>query len=286
MHPIDAPELTVTTASAEDWRQVVAWATEEGWNPGHGDADRFLPTDPEGFFTGRLGDRIVTAISVVNHGPDYAFLGFYLVAPEQRGRGLGLATWRAAFPHAGTRTVGLDAVPEQEETYKRSGFVPAYRTLRWTGRPARSGTTAAGVHAVTPDRLDAVAAYDRRFFPAERRAFLARWLDGPGRAARVLLRDGRVTGYGLIRPSHDGHRVGPLFADTREDAETLFDALTAHLGPDEEVCLDMPEPNPAAAALAEGRGLTTDWHSIRMYAGPVPGTPAERAFAVTSLELG
>ncbi|WP_171162907.1 GNAT family N-acetyltransferase [Streptomyces sp. I05A-00742] len=286
MSTIDAAGLTVTTASPDDWRQVMAWAAEEGWNPGRGDADRFLPTDPDGFFVGRAGDRVVTAISVVNYAPDYAFLGFYLVAPGLRGRGLGLATWRAAFPHAGTRTVGLDAVPAQEETYKRSGFVPAHRNLRWSGRPVRTGTPAPGVLPVTPDHLDAIAAYDRQCFPAERRAFLAGWLTGPDRTARVLLRDGRVAGYGLIRPAHDGHRVGPLFADTAEDAEALFDALVAHLGPDEEVHLDAPEPHTAAAALAEARGLKPGFDTIRMYAGVAPATPLERTYAGTSLELG
>ncbi|WP_406002353.1 GNAT family N-acetyltransferase [Streptomyces sp. NBC_00829] len=278
--------LTVTAASSEQWHQVAEWAAEEGWNPGNGDVACFHPTDPAGFFVGRLGDRTVSAVSIVNYSEEYAFLGYYLVHPGLRRRGLGLATWRAAFPHAGTRTVGLDAVPEQQPTYGRSGFKSAHDTLRYGGRPERSGTPAADAVAVTADHVEAIAAYDRQCFPAERPGFVARWLTAAGHVAYARLREGRIAGYGVIRPALDGHRIGPLFADTPEDAEVLFDALTAHLRPEEEVSIDIPEPHRAASALVLARGLEPRSHTVRMYIGAVPRTRADRAWGITTLELG
>lgn len=290
----DAGGLIVSTASLEDWRQVEAWAAEEGWNPGRGDAACFHPTDPTGFFLGRLGARPVSAVSVVRYSERYAFLGYYLVHPDHRGQGLGLATWRAAFPHAGTRTVGLDAVPAQQATYRRAGFVTADETTRYGGRPERSGRpagavasgTASAVVPVTAAGLDAIAAYDRQCFPAERRAFLGRWLTAAGHTAYAYLSEGEVAGYGVIRPAREGRRIGPLFADTPLGAEALFDALTAHLGPDDEVWIDIPGDQAAAHALASARGLAPRSHTVRMYTGPVPETREERVYGVTSLELG
>ncbi|MER6914440.1 GNAT family N-acetyltransferase [Streptomyces sp. NPDC000594] len=281
-----ATGLTVAPASLEEWNLVAEWCVGEGWNPGTGDVAAFHPTDPGGFFLGRIDGRPVSAVSVVNYGDRYAFLGFYLVVPEERGRGLGLATWRAAFPHAGDRLVGLDAVPAQEATYRRSGFVSVHGTVRWAGRPRRTGRPGPGTVPVTGEQLAAIAAYDRHCFPADRPAFLGRWLTAPGHRAFVRLDEGRITGYGAIRPSQDGHRIGPLFADTRADAEALFDSLTAHLGDEEEVAVDMPEPQTAAAALAEERGLVAQFPTTRMYTGPAPEVRAERVFGVTSLELG
>ncbi|MEU5419591.1 GNAT family N-acetyltransferase [Streptomyces sp. NPDC020799] len=278
--------FTVAPATLDDWHLIGEWAAAEGWNPGTGDLACFHPTDPAGFFIGRLDGRPVSAVSVVTYSPDYAFLGYYLVHPDHRGQGRGLATWRAAFPHAGTRTVGLDAVPAQQATYARAGFGPAYTTVRHKGRPGGTTPPAAAVAPVTAAHLDAVAAYDRQCFPAERRAFLARWLTAPGHTAYVRLDDGRVTGYGVIRPSRDGRRVGPLFADTPQGAEELFDALTAGLGPDEDVFMDIPEPHGTATALAASRGLTADSHTIRMYAGPATPALDGRTYGVTSLELG
>ncbi|MEV0275261.1 GNAT family N-acetyltransferase [Streptomyces sp. NPDC050610] len=295
MHPLG--ELTVSTASLDEWHQVEEWAAEEGWNPGRGDTAAFHPIDPAGFFVGRLepGAAPISAISVANYSDQYAFLGYYMVQPDHRGQGLGLATWRAAFQHAGTRTVGLDAVPAQQATYKRAGFEAVYDTIRYTGRPrtgggsARSGASAApgtSTTSVTADHLDALAAYDRQCFPADRRAFLVRWLTADGHIARVHLRDGHIAGYGVIRPARDGHRIGPLFADTREAAEALFDSLTAGLGPEETVALDIPEPQRAAHDLAAARGLAPSSHTVRMYAGPAPSVGTARTYGVTSLELG
>ncbi len=160
--PAAAAGLVLGRASSEEWLQVEEWAAEEEWNPGFGDTACFHPTDPAGFFLGRLEGKPVTAVSVVNYSDDFSFLGYYLVDPAHRGKGLGMATWNEAVPHAGGRTIGLDAVPAQEETYRRSGFVPAYRTGRYSGRPTTTGPPSPDVTAVTEAHIDAVAEYDRR----------------------------------------------------------------------------------------------------------------------------
>ncbi|MFE6775212.1 GNAT family N-acetyltransferase [Streptomyces sp. NPDC057702] len=284
--PQDVARLSVASASLTDWYQVAEWAAAEGWNPGHSDADCFHATDPAGFFIGRLDGRPVSAISIVGYSDAYAFLGFYLVHPDHRRRGLGLATWRAAMPHAGQRLIGLDAVPAQEATYRRSGFTAAYRTTRFAGVPERADAPGAGVVPAGPEHLAAIADYDRGCFPAERRAFVERWLTADGHQGYVWLADGRVAGYGVIRRAHEGRRLGPLFADDRQGAEALFDALTRHLDPGETLYVDVPDPHTEAGALATARGLRPHSVTARMYTGPVPRTATRATYAVTSLELG
>jgi GNAT superfamily N-acetyltransferase len=282
----ETAELTVAPATREEWHEIAEWAAAEGWNPGDGDTGCFHPTDPAGFFTGRIDGRAVSAVSVVTYSDTYAFLGHYLVRPDLRGRGIGLATWRAALPHAGTRLIGLDAVPAQQDNYRRSGFTAAHGTVRYAGRPLTPGAEPAGTVPVTPDLLDAVTAYDLGCFPAPRAAFVHRWLTAPGHRALARVREGRITGYGAIRPARDGHRVGPLFADTPDDAAALLDGLTAALGPGDTVAVDMPDTQPAAAGLAVARGLTAQFPTVRMYTGPAPEADTGRVYGVTSLELG
>jgi GNAT superfamily N-acetyltransferase len=284
-------DFTVAEATPADWEEIVAWSADEGWNPGRGDAACFRLTDPAGFFVGRMGGRIVSAVSVVAYSPDYAFLGYYLVHPDHRGTGLGMATWNAALPHAKGRVIGLDAVPAQQRTYLRSGFAPAYDNVRYTGRPratAAPDPAAGTVGEVTPYHLDAISAYDSGCFPAERHAFLSRWLTADGHTARVLLDgNGHVTGYGVIRPALQGLRVGPLFADTHDGAAALFAALTAGLPADAEVSLDVPDHHPTAARLATDHGLAESSRCTRMYAGgPAPAIRTEAVYGTTTLELG
>lgn len=280
--------LQITRASLQDWALVRDWAADEGWNPGVSDAPAFFAQDPEGFFLGRIDGEPVSAISVVNYDDAYSFLGFYLVRPDQRGLGHGLATWRAALAHAGERTVGLDGVPAQQDNYRRSGFAPAYRTARFVGEVPASEGAVAGV--APAERVDpaALAAYDSACHPAGRPRFLASWLTTPGHRALVRLTDGRVTGYGVVRPAEQEARIGPLFADTPADAAALLDALAAQARSfgSERIAVDMPEANPAAARLAEERGLEATFETARMYTGPIRPIARDRAFGVTTLELG
>ncbi|MEU8895890.1 GNAT family N-acetyltransferase [Nocardia sp. NPDC048505] len=273
--------LVITRATPEDWSTVIDWADDEGWNPGRGDAALFFTQDPDGFFLGRIEGEPATAVSVVNYGPDYAFLGFYLVRKDLRGRGLGIATWRAGLEHAGGRIVGLDGVPDQQANYRRSGFELAYRTARYTGTPLLDPPDGT-VRALAPGDLSRVHDYDSACLPADRPGFLTAWLTDPHHRTVVRIVDDRLTGFGTIRPARDAPRVGPLFADTADDARHLLAALAAE-GP---LAVDVPLRNDPAVRLAEQAGLQPSFETARMYTGPVRPHRIDRVFGTTTLELG
>ncbi|MEV5782008.1 GNAT family N-acetyltransferase [Streptomyces sp. NPDC052287] len=277
-------DLVVTQASLEDWSVVAGWAGDEGWNPGLSDAPSFFAQDPEGFYIGRIGAEPVSAVSVVTYDADYAFLGFYLVRPDLRGRGYGLTTWKTALAHAGGRTVGLDGVVAQQDNYRRSGFEPVHRTVRFTGTVPTAPAPAGARPAEAADLAD-IAAYDSACCPADRARFLTRWLAGPGHRTFVRVADGRLTGYAVVRPALDRPRVGPLFADTPEDARALLLALAAET-PGRAITVDVPQTNTAGVALAEEFGLTPSFETARMYTGPVRPFARERVYGITTLELG
>ncbi|GGX59321.1 GNAT family N-acetyltransferase [Streptomyces fructofermentans] len=277
--------LVVTRASLDEWPVIRGWAADEGWDPGDSDGGCFFAQDPEGFFLGRVDGEPVSAISVVNHGAEYAFLGCYLVRPDVRGRGYGITTWTTALAHAGGRTVGLDGVVAQQPNYRRSGFGLAHKTFRHRGTPSGAGAPGTGVRPAVAADLAAITSYDGRCHPADRPTFVRRWLGAPGHRAFVRDRGGRITGYGVVRPALGRLRIGPLFADTPEDAEALFAAL-ASTADGREVAIDVPETNTAGAALAEAHGLLPSFETARMYTGPVRPYATERVYGVTTLELG
>ncbi|UXY25865.1 GNAT family N-acetyltransferase [Streptomyces sp. HUAS TT20] len=277
-------DLVVTRATLQDWPVISGWAADEGWNPGLSDGPAFFAQDPEGFFLGRIDGEPVSAISVVNYGTDYAFLGCYLVRPDLRGLGHGITTWKTALAHAGNRTVGLDGVVAQQDNYRQSGFELAHRTVRFAGTAAEAEAPA-DVRPARPGDLQAITAYDGACYPAERPRFLAQWLTGPEHRTFVRHDAGRLTGYGVIRPGRDSLRIGPLFADGPDDARALFAALTADAA-GREVAIDVPETNAAGIALAEAAGFTPSFETARMYTGPVRDYAQDRVFGVTTLELG
>ncbi len=260
------------------------WAAAEGWNPGLADGPCFTTVDPEGFLIGELDGAPAAIISTVNYGDNFAFLGFYIVRPDLRGRGLGLAIWRAAMAHAGGRVVGLDGVIAQQDNYRKSGFLLAHRNIRYGGMVPKPAAPSEAI-ALGAVPFAQICASDATVFPAPRAAFLRAWIAAPGHDGRALVRDGRLVAWGVVRPARRGWKVGPLVADDAAAAEIVLDALIAGAGGG-EIFLDVPEPNRNAVALAEARGLAPVFETARMYTGAVRPTRLDRVFGVTTFELG
>src|SRR3954453_23421227 len=129
-------DLSIRTMRPDEISMAVNWAAGEGWNPGLADEACFAAADPEGFFIGELDGAPAATVSCVNYGASFAFLGFYLVREDLRGRGYGLRIWNAAMAHAGPRVIGLDGVVAQQQNYRMSGFELAYANVRYGGTVA------------------------------------------------------------------------------------------------------------------------------------------------------
>jgi len=276
--------LSIATADLRGVRTMLEWAAAEGWNPGLHDAKAFRSADADGFLLGILDGEPIAAISLVKYDDGFAFLGLYIVRPEWRGRGHGMAMWRAAMERAGTRIVGLDGVVEQQENYSRSGFRLDRRNVRYSGQGGGSPVPD-GLAPLADVPLEAILRYDARIFPADRTRFLDNWLRMPGATGLAALRDGALTGYGVARRCRIGFKIGPLFADDVATAQRLLGGLVGSIG-DEPFFLDIPEPNEGARRLAERFGMSPVFETARMYTGAPPPEPVGRIFGVTTFELG
>jgi len=277
--------FAVRRMRADELGIIREWATLEGWNPGVHDAAAFFAADPHGFFVGELDGKAVSCISCVAYDSGFGFLGQYIVHPAMRGRGFGVKTWAAGMSHLGSRNIGLDGVLGQQANYERSGFRYAHQHVRHEG--VGGGAMPDGVVGMSTVPFDVVVAYDRTCFPAARPEFLRRWIAMPDTHAFTVVAEGVLRGYGVIRRSVDGHKVGPLFADDAAVAGRLLRALWA-TAPGSRVCIDIPDvtTNPAAEGLVQALGTRELFRTARMYTAGVPAMHAIRTFGITTMELG
>lgn len=279
-----ARDLRIRVMRPEEIALAADWAAAEGWNPGLADAACFATVDPKGFLIGELDGAPAATISCVNYDERFAFLGFYIVRGDLRGRGYGLRIWNAAIAHAPARTIGLDGVVAQQENYRKSGFQLAYANVRYGGRVVPRPAPPAGIMPLADVPFATVEEHDATVFPAPRASFLRAWISARGHIGRALVRDGRLAAWGVIRPCRTGRKIGPLVADDRAAAEAVFAALVA-AGPG-EVFLDVPSVNRDAVALAQHHGLAPVFETARMYTGAIRPVRLERVFGVTTFELG
>jgi GNAT superfamily N-acetyltransferase len=265
---------------------MLDWASDEGWNPGLHDADAFFAADPDGFLGLDVDGQLTVTASIVRYDRSFAFAGCYICHPDHRGHGFGLHLAETALARCDATTIGLDGVLEQEENYTHLGFFTAHHSIRFGGTPAQRPATG-DLRVLDTSDIDRVLAFERdhEVFPAQRRAFLERWLSAPGSTALAVSDGDRIDGYGVIRVCHEGHKIGPLFCSARATAERLLAALVARAdhGP---VFLDVPVPNEDGITMARDLGLEPVFETARMYRGPDPALRLDRVFGITTFELG
>jgi GNAT superfamily N-acetyltransferase len=278
--------LTIKTMSPSELEIAVEWAAAEGWNPGLSDASCYYQADPNGFFIGYLGDKPIACISAVRYSDDFGFMGFYIVAPEHRGKGYGIAIWNAAIQYLDGCNIALDGVVEQQENYKKSGFTYAHANYRYETRASSSAPRNPDMIPLSHIPKAMILRYSDDFFPAGRQQFLESWIQQSGAISYGFMEHGQLVGYAFARPCREGFKIGPLFANSPEIAEDLFTTLKAKVPEASPIYLDIPERNSAALQLVERHSMHLVFETARMYTGEEPEISLERTYGITSFEIG
>ena len=279
--------------NAEEVRQLVAWAGVEGWNPGIHDAEAFWSLDPDGFLaiTEDASDEVLGGGAIVRHGDDFGFMGLFIVKNPRRGKGLGTQLWFARRDRLLSRlkegaTIGLDGVDAMVPFYEKGGFKPF--TLHRRFQLPLAGTGLIRSQHIAPIAevdLSILADYDRQCFPVRRERFLAEWTTQLGTVSLAYMSEGKLLGFGVMRPCLVGWKIGPLFSDDIDIADALFQSFQLE-SQGKPIFLDAPDNNASAIALCNQSGMKEVFGCARMYHGPAPELDHRRIFGVTTLEVG
>lgn len=269
-----------------DLEKALDWAAKEGWNPGIYDADCFYNTDRNGFFMGFLDEKPISCISAIRYGDSFGFIGLYIVNKQYRGKGYGLLIWNHAMKYLKGRNIGLDGVVAQQENYKKSGFNFAYNNVRYEFLSKKLhlfDSTIVQISSISAEKLNL---YDKQFIPIDRKLFLSCWIAQPESITLVSIKNNQIQGYGMIRKCHTGYKIGPLFGQNFEVADTLFQSLTGSISQNSPVFLDIPQINKSAVKLVTKFSMQKGFSTARMYTKTPPKLPLDKVFGVTTLEIG
>ena len=211
-----AQELKIRNMTRSEVDELVDWAAAEGWNPGLHDAELFWATDQEAFLAADLEDVLIGGGAVTSYDEEFGFMGFFILKPEYRGRGLGNKLWYARRDRLLGRlrsgaTIGLDGVFAMQDFYAKGGFVFSHRNLRFrTDVATPRGTSLLDGEDIVPLAdipFELVLDYDRTCFPAPRPTFLRGWISQPDALALGCQRDGKLSGYGVVRRCREGCKL-------------------------------------------------------------------------------
>lgn len=272
-----------------EFTTLVAWAAQEGWNPGLNDAELFWATDPEGFYGYFENDTLLGGGSIVSYDGLFGFMGFFIVHPKYRAHGLGRELWLLRRDtllkrlHPGA-AIGMDGVIAMQPFYQKGGFAIAFRDERFEKQGFAYPANPA-VSRVTVADYQAIFALDLACFGIAREAFLKRWLEASNAKAFAYKEPNGLKGFAVIRQCQTGYKIGPLFAEDAKVSAALYERCLSEV-PDKPVYIDIPVCNEAAVAMVKKYEANYVFECARMYRGIPPKTAIQKVFGITSFELG
>ncbi|MFN3754014.1 GNAT family N-acetyltransferase [Flavobacterium sp.] len=281
--------LSFKPLTFDEFKTLVHWAALERWNPGLQDAEIFWASDPDGFYGYFENEKLIGGGSIVSYNGQFGFMGFFIVHPDYRSKGIGRTLWQQRRDTLLSRlqkgaTIGMDGVVAMQPFYQKGGFEIAYRDERYekTGSAYPMNPL---VQMVTKNDFDAISALDLECFGVARSNFLSHWLKASNAKAFKYSENDNLHGFAVIRQCQTGYKIGPLFAENETVAKALYErCLTEAI--DEPVYLDIPVCNEAAVNLIKQYQASYVFECARMYYGKPPKTAIEKVFGITSFELG
>lgn len=286
-------KVTIQEMDEQELKMVLGWAKDEGWNPGRYDYAPYHAQDRHGFLLLRLNDKPVGAISVVKYSETFSFIGLFIVLAEHRGKGLGTQLWNKAIEKIATNSaLGLYAVPKQISRYQRAGLTGHHYNHRYELTRSSSINVENKIEhsANSADMYQGLLHYDCRMWGASRKNMFDALLVQQSVFAFVTTdrNTGAVNGYGLIRPCVEGFRIGPIYADTKDSAKVLGEALITRAGNNNRIMFDIPSNNPFSTAFADYFNLerVDALDTLAMYKGDMNHQQEQYCYGVASLELG
>jgi len=273
----------------EGLQTLVMWAETEGWNPGPYDAEAYWATDPEGYYGYFHNEKLIGGGSVVSYNGEFGFMGFFIVKPEYRSKGLGKKLWYQRRDLLLSRlkpdaSIGMDGVLAMQDFYVKGGFKIAFRDERHE-KIGESYTIDKNISLINNDDLEEILEYDSRHFGTMRKQFMVHWLNLPKTKAFKCTTEGIIVGLAILRKANKGYKICPLFADNEIIAEELY-KVCLNSAIEEPVYLDIPIINKSAVALINKYNTTYVFECARMYHGEPPKINMNNIYGITTFELG
>lgn len=296
--PTPTANLSIRCMEKKDLEMVMNWCKEEEWNVGKYDAAAYYTLDPKGHFLFLLDEQPVGAISIVRYSSQLLAIGPFIVKKEYRNKGYGAQIWQHAIElleNNSNASACLYSVPTQISRYASSGFKKDFHIQRWqksfVKKTSNVEKTTEGLKQINSISIESIIEYDQSIFPASRKKLLAKFIQNEHIVGFASTDDnGKITGFGLIRPCIQGYRIGPLYADHIENAQKLFQILLdkANSCP---VFIDAPSYNPYIANFTSFFNLdrVPEADTVAMFRGEVPASlraNSHKNYTICSLEVG
>ncbi|XP_067656054.1 uncharacterized protein [Haliotis asinina] len=227
---------------------------------------------------------------ILAHSDAFASSGMNIVKEEYRGAGIGKTLFRAVMDVMNHRNVGGTSLSNRITFYQQFGWtIPSY-TFHYNMGPVNPDfvkESSKGDFDIIPIEdvsFEDVVAYDTDIHTLPRPSYLRNWVLFHKAKTVVAVQNGKVCGYGVLRPADIGFRMYPLFADSDKIAHALFCKLASFVPENGEVIFTQPIENKKACEFVQANKFKNYLSMTRLYNKHDIVVDINRVYSVSSTE--
>ncbi|MHA6232967.1 GNAT family N-acetyltransferase [Pseudomonas fluorescens group sp. PF-69] len=233
------------------------------------------------------GGRLIGTSFTCAQG-DYATIGLVIVSDEYQGQGIGRKLMELALEACGSRTAMLNATLAGAPLYASQGFIDFGHIQQHQGHalPPVPNDLPAGEHCrplTEADRSDQVELANAGS-GLNRQAVLNDLFDSVEHSVGIE-REGQLRAFAMLRPFGRGRCIGPVIAESPEQAKHLIAVLLAQV-PDAFVRMDIPSDSGLAHWLEEAGLKQVDTVAQMARGTPPQAIGGVRQFALVTQAIG
>ncbi len=222
---LDTYELRMSPMTAEDVPLLHELSVSVGWPYRKDDWLSYIDLGQGVVARDEIG-RILGSAMWMAMGPELATIGAVITSPRLQSNGTGRWLMGHVLDQtAAHRGLVLNATKASYRLYLSLGFQSVATVYQHNGIVRALPSAPGGTRAMRPEDAAQIHTLDTAAFGIARPHVLRAIL--PIASGRVLERDGQITGFALRRKFGRGHVLGPVVAETDEEAIALIAPLVA-----------------------------------------------------------
>ncbi|KAK5979794.1 hypothetical protein GCK32_004051 [Trichostrongylus colubriformis] len=231
------------------WFEWKALVEDEGWTSDDLSVLTLTPSLPSTriVLARKRNDKSFIGTVIWNEYDDIAFIGFYLLLPEYRGKGLGSIIWNRAIDRMPRHyTIALRAVPNMVARYKSKDTPVEGPRLHSYEMDLDTLSHVAELHAsksreakmvsdLSKAEYEQLEQFCNSVVKRDRRHFLRQFHELPFTKASVLIdNDRNIIAYAAVCPTSHSHshlfKLAPLYASSTDEAFAVIQPLIKRVG--------------------------------------------------------
>ncbi len=282
--------VSVRQMLATDIESAMRLKEAESWNQTEADWHFLLRHNPELCLVASLRNEVIGTVTAINYQNEVAWIGMMLVSSDHRRKGVSSALLKTIIERLkGCTCIKLDATPSGTPVYRRLGFEEEIELNRMSTEAicaAQEHSYKGSLERIASSDIAEMSRLDEQIFGASREELIKYLVDNLPQQSWVTRRYGRVTGFVLGRRGSRYTHLGPIMAESNEDARALV-AQVSREREGEPILMDVPCQNKEWQLWLSELGFSGQRSFSRMFLRKnIRGERTDQLFAIGGPELG